>query len=157
MSAPTPSPLVARLRRFVHLWDEAVRVPGTRFTVGLDALLGLVPGLGDVLGGVAAAAVLVASLRAGVPPAVALRMLLNILVDVVVGAVPLVGDVFDAGFRANRRNVTLLERWLAAPVHTHRVSRVALLAVAAGGLALFAAALYGAMWVARAALRLIVP
>lgn len=150
-----PDPRVARLRRLVHVWDEAIRVPGTRFAVGLDALVGLVPGLGDALGAVVAGSVLFAALRAGVPPAVAARMLLNIALDASVGAVPIAGDLFDAGFRANARNVTLLEHWLADPARVARGSRVALGAVALGALALVAAAAVAAVWIARAVLRIV--
>ena len=148
-------PRVARLRRLVRVWDEAVAVPGTRLAVGLDALVGLVPGLGDALGALVAGSVLVTALRAGVPATVAARMLLNIALDASVGAVPLAGDLFDAGFRANRRNVALFERWLADPARAARGSRVALATLAVGAVALLAAIAYGAFWIARAALRLI--
>lgn len=148
---------MARLRRLVRVWDEAVAVPGTRLAVGLDALVGLVPGLGDALGALVAGSVLVTALRAGVPATVAARMLLNIAVDAGIGAVPLAGDLFDAGFRANRRNVALLERWLADPARTARGSRVALAALAVATVALLAAITYGAFWIARAALQLLAP
>lgn len=132
-------------------------MPGTRFAVGLDALMGLVPGLGDALGAVVAGSVLIAALRAGVPAAVAVRMLLNIALDACVGAVPVAGDVFDAGFRANARNLTLLEHWLAEPTRAARRSRVALGAVAIGALALVAGAAAAAVWIARAVLRVAAP
>lgn len=157
MSAPSPDPRLARLRRLVRVWDEAVRVPGTRFAVGLDALVGLVPGLGDALGALVAGSVLVAALRAGVPAAVAARMLLNIALDAAVGAIPVAGDVFDAGFRANARNLTLLEHWLAEPARAARGSSVALGAVAIGALTLVAAAAAAAVWIARAVLRAAAP
>jgi len=157
VTAPPPDPRLARLRRLVHVWDEAVRVPGTRFAVGLDALVGLVPGLGDALGALVAGSVLLAALRAGVPAAVAVRMLVNIALDAWVGAIPVAGDVFDAGFRANARNVTLLERWLAEPARAARGSRVALGAVAIGALALLAGAAAAAVWIARAVLRVAAP
>ena len=157
MTAPEPDPRLARLRRLVRVWDEAVRVPGTRFAVGLDALVGLVPGLGDALGALVAGSVLVAALRAGVPAAVAVRMLLNIVFDACVGAIPVAGDVFDAAFRANARNVALFERWLAEPARAERGSRVALGAVAIGGLAVVAGAAAAAVWIARAVLRVVTP
>jgi hypothetical protein len=146
---------VARLRRLVRLWDEAVRVPGTPFAVGLDALVGLVPGLGDAVGGVVSGTLLLAALREGAPPAIAARMLLNILLDVTLGAVPVLGDLFDAGFRANRRNLDLLERWLADPARARRSSRLALGAAATAALGILAAAVCAAVWLARAALRLV--
>ena len=157
MSAPSPDPRLARLRHLVRVWDEAVRVPGTRFAVGLDALVGLVPGLGDALGALVASSVLVAALRAGVPAAVAARMLLNIALDAAVGAIPVAGDLFDAGFRANARNLSLLEHWLAEPARAARGSSVALGVVAMGALTLVAAAAAAAVWIARAVLRAAAP
>jgi hypothetical protein len=157
VTAAPPDPRLARLRRLVRVWDEAVRVPGTRFAVGLDALVGLVPGLGDALGALVAGSVLFTALRAGVPAPVAVRMLLNIALDACVGAIPVAGDVFDAGFRANARNVALLEHWLAEPARAARGSRLALAAVAIGALALVVAAAAAAVWVARAVLRVAAP
>lgn len=146
---------MARLRHLVRVWDEAVRVPGTRLAVGLDALVGLVPGLGDALGALVAGSVVLTALRAGVPVTVAARMLVNIALDAGAGAVPLVGDLFDAVFRANARNLALLERWLADPARATRRSRVALASLAAAVVALLAAVGYAAWCIARAALRLI--
>jgi len=155
VTAPPPDPRVARLRRLVRVWDEAVRVPGTRFAVGLDPLVGLVPGLGDALGALVASSVLLTALRAGIPAAIAARMLLNIALDAFVGAIPVAGDVFDAGFRANARNVSLFEHWLADPARAARGSRIALAAVAVGALAVVAAAATFAVWIARALLRVV--
>jgi hypothetical protein len=84
-------------------------------------------------------------------------MLLNIALDAGAGAVPLAGDLFDAGFRANARNVALLEHWLAHPARAARGSRVALGALAVAALAVLAAIAYAAFWIARAALRLLAP
>jgi hypothetical protein len=118
-----------------------LRVPGTNWRFGLDALVGLIPGMGDVAAGVAPSYTLVAAQRMGAPPAVLLRMVWNVLVDTVVGSVPFLGDLFDAGYKANLRNVRLLERYLAAPGTTRRASRaflallLALVAlIVAGGL-----------------------
>jgi hypothetical protein len=95
--------------------DRAVRIPGTRITFGLDALLGLLPGGGDLLTGlVQAGLVLVALRHYRVPKAVALKMAGNVLVDVAVGAVPIIGDLFDVAFKANTRNLRLLEPYKKA-------------------------------------------
>ena len=155
MTGALPDPRVARLRRLVRVMDEAVRVPGTRFAVGLDALLGVVPGLGDALGAVVAGVVVLEALRAGTPVPVAVRMLLNIGMDAAVGAVPVAGDLFDAGFRANARNVALFERWLADPVRAARHSRVALGVIVTGAAAAVAGLAAGAVWIAVAGLRLV--
>lgn len=97
-------------RELVRLMDGAVRVPGTDFRVGLDALVGLFfPGGGDALGAVPALLLLGLALRHGVPPVIVLRMLLNIGIDALFGAVPLLGDLFDAAYRANEKNLRLLE------------------------------------------------
>ncbi len=109
--SPMPSPAVARnLERIAWLMDRAITVPGTNISVGLDALLGLLPIGGDVLTGfVQAGLVLVALYHYRVPKLVATRMMGNVLIDVAVGAIPLVGDLFDVAFKANTRNLRLLE------------------------------------------------
>lgn len=110
------------LRAISWIFDELIRIPGTRFKFGLDALLGILPGGGDMLGGAVSAYALIVARRMGAPPAVILRMALNIVVDALVGVVPLAGDLFDAGWKANRRNLALLERYAGAPVPTRRSS-----------------------------------
>jgi Domain of unknown function (DUF4112) len=103
--------VVARnLERVAWLMDRALTIPGTKISVGLDALLGLLPVGGDVLTGFVQAAVVMVALRHyKVPRSVATRMMANVLLDIAVGSIPLVGDVFDVGFKANTRNVKLLE------------------------------------------------
>lgn len=102
-----PQDLVA-LRRFAHLLDEAVAIPGTRKRVGLDAAVGLIPGVGDVIGGVMSALIVVAALRHRVPMRKIGRMIVNILIDVVIGEIPIVGDVFDFLFEENMMNMRIL-------------------------------------------------
>jgi hypothetical protein len=95
----------------VRWLDDLIRIPGTNIHIGLDPILGFVfPGLGDVLTGTGSIAVLYAALKAGVPTAVLARMLWNIAVDALLGSVPVLGDAFDVYFRANRRNLDLVER-----------------------------------------------
>jgi hypothetical protein len=102
---------VARnLERIAWVMDRAVTIPGTKISLGLDALLGLLPIGGDVATGlVQVALVLIALRHYHVPKTVAARMVGNVLLDVGVGAIPLLGDLFDVGFKANTRNVKLLE------------------------------------------------
>ncbi len=116
----------ARYRALADLLDSAFRVPGTRWRFGLDALLGVVPVAGDLLGLAMAAYGLWVARRLGAPAAVQWRMLGNIAVDALGGAVPIAGDLFDAVFKANLRNRALLERWLAEPRKTERRSLVLL-------------------------------
>lgn len=98
---------VGRMRLAARLLDDSIRVPGTRFRVGIDPLLGLVPGAGDALTGALSLYVVVEAARLGVSYATLVRMLANVAVDVAGGSVPLLGDVFDAAWKANVRNVEL--------------------------------------------------
>jgi hypothetical protein len=102
---------VRRVGVLVRWLDDLVRIPGTKFGIGLDAVIGLVlPGVGDAITGVAALGVLGTALRSGVPRVVVARMLLNIAIDTLGGLVPVVGDAFDLFWRSNYRNLELLER-----------------------------------------------
>lgn len=101
---------VRALRKWSVLLDSAFRVPGTRLTFGLDPLLGLIPGLGDLTTPVFAALLLVHAVRLRIPRVVQLRMLINAVIDFGVGTIPVVGDLFDFGWKANVRNLDLLER-----------------------------------------------
>ncbi len=114
---PQPSPAVAQnLERIAWLMDRAVRIPGTKITLGLDALLGLIPIGGDLLTGlVQAGLVLVALKHYRVPRSVAARMAANVLIDISVGAIPLLGDLFDVVFKANTANLKLLEPYRERP------------------------------------------
>ncbi len=99
------------LESLAWLMDRAFQIPGTKISVGLDAILGLLPVGGDVLTGIVQVGIVVLALvRYRVPRAVAARMAANVLIDVMVGAIPLVGDVFDIAFKANTRNLKLLNR-----------------------------------------------
>lgn len=120
-----------RLRRLGYLLDNAIPIPGTPFRIGWETIVGLVPGIGDLVGGGFSAWIILQAARIGAPPSLLARMGWNLLVDVVVGAVPLLGDLFDAGFKANLRNLALLERHVQGPVASRRASRrfVAVLAV----------------------------
>jgi hypothetical protein len=101
-----------RLSQLARVMDDLVRVPGTEFRVGLDGLAGLVPGVGDALSAGVSAYLIARASKLGLPRTLILRMVGNLGVDLVVGAIPVLGDLFDFGFRANRRNVELLRRHL---------------------------------------------
>ncbi len=121
-----------RVRRLAHLLDDAVRVPGTERRVGLDGLLGLIPGLGDLTSLGLAGVVVLEAVRLGAHGATLARMLANVAVDAVLGAVPVLGWIADFGFKANRRNVALLERHVVDEEGTRRSSRRALVVAGAG-------------------------
>ena len=127
-----PADLVA-LRRFAWLLDEAIAIPGTQRRIGADALIGLVPGVGDVIGGLLSAWIVIGALRHRVPLPKIIRMLFNILIDLLIGAVPFLGDMFDFLFEENVMNLQLLlaHRDRRQPPRTHREVAVATLVVVA--------------------------
>jgi len=106
---------VASVRRLANALDAAVRIPGTNIRIGLDPILGLIPGIGDLAGTVLSGYVVLAAVRLGVPRPVLARMLVNLGIDTVLGSVPVLGDVFDVAWRANSRNLALIESHVATP------------------------------------------
>lgn len=126
---------VQRLRLLARVLDDSLGIPGTRWRIGLDPLIGLIPGFGDGAGALVSLYVIVESARLGVSRATLLRMAGNVALEAIVGAIPLIGDLFDAGWKANVRNLRLLEAHLADPRGVRRASRGWLVTVA-GGLAL---------------------
>lgn len=126
------SAALARARALARLLDTSLRVPGTRFRFGLDPILGLVPGIGDLAGVLLSSTILLTAARLGVPGPTLLRMGMNVGIEAVVGLVPLLGDLFDAGWRANVRNMALIDAHLERPGSTARRDRRWLISVAAG-------------------------
>ena len=114
---------LARLRVLTRLMDQAFGVPGTKWRFGLDALFGLVPGLGDIVGGLIAVYAVHVARQLRVPGVIQLHMLSNIAIDATVGTVPIIGDLFDFVFKAQTRNLALLEAWVGSPQATARRSR----------------------------------
>ena len=102
---------IAALRKWSVLLDSAFRVPGTNLTFGLDPILGLIPGIGDLTTPFFAALLLLHAVRLRIPRVVQLRMLINAAIDLAIGFVPFLGDAFDFGWKANVRNLALLERY----------------------------------------------
>lgn len=126
-----PNDLLRRVQLVATVLDDAVRIPGTSFRVGLDPVVGLVPGLGDLLGGVASLYIILEAGRAGAPASVLLRMAANVGIDTVVGSIPVLGDLFDFGWKSNTRNARLLERHLEQPAATRRASMALIIGVLA--------------------------
>lgn len=109
MDSSNDRALVA-LRKWAVLLDSAFQVPGTRWRFGLDPIVGLLPGAGDLVTGFFSVMILVHSVRLRIPKVVIARMMVNTGLDLLTGVVPLLGDLFDAAFKANLRNLALLER-----------------------------------------------
>jgi len=142
---------VSRYNLIVKVLDELFRVPGTRWRFGLDPILGLVPGAGDILTAIVGTYGLVVAFQNGAPASIQLRMLMNLLVDAAFGAVPFAGDLFDFAFKSHTRNQRLLQGWLERPRETQRSSRLVLVF----SIAVLIASAVGAVWVAIAAVRAI--
>jgi hypothetical protein len=104
-----------RLRSLSHLLDNAIGIPGTQMRVGLDPLLGLLPFAGDYLGAIFSAYIVFEAARMGLSKASLTRMVVNLLIDTLVGTVPILGDLFDVGWKANSKNIELLESHLSSP------------------------------------------
>jgi hypothetical protein len=126
-----PNDSLRRVKVVASVLDDAIRVPGTDLRFGIDPLIGLVPGLGDLLGGAASAYIILEAARAGAPASVLTRMALNVGIDTLVGGVPVIGDLFDFAWKSNARNVELLARHVEAPARTQRASRALVVALLA--------------------------
>lgn len=135
MRHPTPTTArddegIRHLAALSHLLDNSIPIPGTRRRIGLDAVIGLVPGIGDTIGAAMSAYIVLAAARMGVSRTALMRMVSNVAVETVVGSVPVVGDLFDAGWKANARNMDLLRAEMELPGSRRRSSRGALLGIA---------------------------
>jgi hypothetical protein len=141
MSQPSRPPIDAkistlrRLRRLSHLLDNAIPIPGTPYRVGLDPLLGLLPGGGDFVGSALSAYIVIEAARMGLPRGTLVQMVKNILFETVFGSVPVLGDLVDATWKANAKNIALLEEHLEVPQQRQQVDWL-FLALLLGGLLL---------------------
>ena len=135
----TPEGQLALARALARLMDDAFEIPGTRIRFGLDSIIGLLPGVGDLLGSMVGGYIVLVGSQMGVPRAVVWRMMWNLGVDTAIGIVPVFGDMLDVAWKANIKNVALIEQALADPVAARRGSVWMLVAIVAGLLLLGAA------------------
>jgi hypothetical protein len=98
-----------RLKRLSHNLDEAFTIPGTERKIGIDPIIGLIPGGGDLIGGALSIYIMHAGIRMGMPRSVIIRMFGNIVLEFIIGCIPIIGDLFDAMWKSNQRNVKLIE------------------------------------------------
>jgi uncharacterized protein DUF4112 len=110
------------LDHLATLLDDAFQIPGTRIRYGLDSLIGLVPGLGDIITGLMSLVIVYAGWQRGIPKITQARMMMNIVIDTAVGAIPFIGDAFDVAWKANRKNFQLLQRASEAPSRRNTLS-----------------------------------
>jgi hypothetical protein len=104
--------LLQRIRSLANLLDNCLQIPGTSYRIGWDGLIGLIPGIGDLATASLAAYLIYLASQLNVPRSLLNRMILNVVVDLAAGAIPIVGDVADIAWKANLKNVRLLERHL---------------------------------------------
>jgi hypothetical protein len=135
-----------RLRALTRLMDQAFGVPGTKWRFGLDALFGLVPGVGDIAGGLIAVYALHVARQLGAPGVIQLHMLTNIAIDASVGTIPIVGDLFDFVFKAQTRNLALLDAWLDTPHAATKRSKRGLILVPVAIVIVFATLTILGIW-----------
>jgi Domain of unknown function (DUF4112) len=108
------------LRKLSDLWDRSLGIPGTRFRVGLDSLIGLLPVGGDFIGILLSVYILLQAIQFKLPTALLVKMIFNIVLDGAVGSIPILGDIFDTTWKANTKNVNLLEAHLREPGKTRQ-------------------------------------
>jgi hypothetical protein len=151
-TSETPAPALVRIERIrqaATVLDAAIPIPGTKYSFGIDAVIGLVPGLGDAVGVVFASMILYQAFRLGASKRLLTRMLYNVGVDGILGAIPLLGDWHDVVWKANVKNVDLLERQLQHPDKTARASGWFLLIVLGAVVGMGVAAIFIAVWAIR--------
>lgn len=135
---------------FASLMDDAFHIPGTRVRFGLDAIVGLVPGLGDILTGLASFLIVFVAWQRQTPRVTQARMLANIVIDAAVGAIPFIGDAFDVAFKANRKNYQLLQRSRAVTTGRQQLADwLFLLAIFAVGALVITMPLLLLLWLVR--------
>ncbi|QIB66188.1 DUF4112 domain-containing protein [Kineobactrum salinum] len=130
------------LERYAWLLDSSIRLPFGR-SIGLDGIIGLIPGIGDALGAILSSVVIFSAWRRGVPRAVLVRMAGNVAIESVIGSIPVIGDLFDFAFKANLRNVKLLQRFEHDTATVQRQNRWVLAGTVTAALTLLIALVTG--------------
>lgn len=136
------------ISRLSYLLDESIRLPGG-FRIGWDGIIGLIPGLGDVMGLGASGYILYLAAQGGVGKIVLLRMAFNILLETAIGSIPVIGDLFDFFYKANSRNLKLVQNYAAEPTHVRRVSAAWLIVIFLAVLAVFASVAFAVIQLIR--------
>lgn len=137
------------VERLAWWLDNAIAIPGTRLRIGYDALIGLIPGVGDLVGTLLSGYIVAVAAAQGFSPSVLARMALNVGIEAIVGLVPIVGDLFDAAWKANQRNIALMAQYRSAPQSARRQSLAVVAAWSFGALALLVLLAVGAFAVLR--------
>jgi Domain of unknown function (DUF4112) len=149
--SPSPDPqreaLVAAAEFLAKVLDTTIKVPGTTIYIGLDPLLGLIPGIGDMLANLIGSVILILAARLHVPQIVITRMGLNLLINGTIGAIPFFGDLFSIWFRSHARNADLLRRAAAEPYRETQQAKWYVAAIIGGTIVLLALAIAAVLWI----------
>jgi hypothetical protein len=137
------APRLKRMRQLSKLLDSAIVIPGTKQRIGLDPILGLIPGGGDTVSAALSSYIIIEAARMGLPRAALIKMVMNIAIDTVAGSVPIVGDIFDVVSKANLRNMQIVESHVKAPVPTNVKADKLFIGLLIVGLIMFALAVGG--------------
>ncbi len=139
--------MVATAEFLAKILDTTIKIPGTPFYVGLDPLLGLIPGIGDMIANLIGTVILILAARLRVPQIVIARMSLNLLINGTVGAVPILGDLFSIWFRSHARNAELLRRAATQPYQETQQARLYVVGIIGGTVVLLMLAIAAVLWV----------
>ena len=149
--SPTPDSqreaLLATAELLAKILDTTVKIPGTPFYVGLDPLLGLIPGIGDMLANLIGTVILILAARLQVPRIVITRMSLNLLINGTVGAIPIVGDLFSIWFRSHARNADLLRRAATQPYRETQQARLYVAGIIGGTVVVLLLGIAAVLWI----------
>jgi hypothetical protein len=129
-------PRLTGIDRLAWWLDNAIAVPGTRYRIGFDALIGLIPGVGDLVGTLLSSYIIAVAASQGLPSSALARMAINVALETVVGVVPIFGDLFDAAWKSNQRNIRIIEQFHSMPRAARRQSRAVVAAWAVAVIAL---------------------
>ena len=139
--------MVATAEFLAKILDTTVKIPGTRIYLGLDPLLGLIPGIGDMLANLIGTVILVLAARLQVPQIVVARMSLNLLINGTIGAIPILGDLFSIWFRSHARNAELLRRAATQPHRETQQARLYVAGIIGGTVVLLLLAIAAVLWI----------
>ena len=141
-------PRLKRMRQLSQLLDGAIIIPGTKQRIGLDPILGLIPGGGDTVSAALSGYIIIEAARMGLPREALMRMVSNLVIDTVIGSVPVLGDIFDVFNKANLRNMQIVESHAQAPAPSAKADKlfIGLLIIGLLGFALAAGLITVAIW-----------